>query len=289
MVKYIRWERATMGAKIAITGKRVSPIITTKDYHRFEIMTGGSPSAPKGLPLASSVLYSIFVGLKQGRAIDILKLPEDQLFLIAGEIILGLSKKICPGQIGVISFNIKLVEGKTPETTEGLLKSPVQEVNSPVNVENLKTLPVLKRHDSIYPELKEKVHLKFDGRCVLCSAKMDKSVARLKRIDSNKPANLENMSLLCPDCEKSRPNPALSGFSIGPKAVLKFESLGLDETARVQFLSNFINKFVLVDIVESMNLREYWVPGKQPIFKFKVVNNVITDMRIIKKLIPESS
>ena len=276
-----------MGAKIAITGKRVSPIITTKDYHRFEILAGGSPSAPKGLPLASSVLYSIFVGLKQGRAIEILKLPDNQLFLIAGEIILGLSKKTCPGQIGVISFNIKLVEGKTPETTEKLTNSSVQEGKGVVY--NLKTLPALKKHDSIYLELIEKVHLKFDGRCVLCSAKMDKSVARFKRIDSNKPANLENMSLLCPDCEKSRPNPALSGFSIGPKAVLKFESLDMDETARVQFLSDFINKFVLVDIIESMNLREYWVPGKQPIFKFKVVNNVITDMRIIKKLIPESS
>jgi len=282
-----------MGVKIAITGKRVSPIITTKDYHRFEILEGGSPSAPKGLPLASSVRYSIFVGLKQGRAIDILNLPDDQLFLIAGEITMALSKKICPGQIGVISFNTKLLEAKEPKTIQGLPSSPVaekinvQEVNGVAY--NLKTLPSLKKHDSIYPELKEKVHLKYDGRCVLCSAKMDKTVARLKIIDSNKPANLENMSLLCPDCIKDRPNPALSGFSIGPKAILKFESLGMDETARVQFLSDFINKFVLVDIVESVNLREYWVPGKQPIFKFKVVNNVITDMRIIKKLIPESS
>jgi len=276
-----------MGAKIAITGKRVSPIITTKDYYRFEILAGGSPSAPKGLPLASSVIYSIFIGLKQGRAIDILNLPDDQLFLIAGEIILTLSKKICPGQIGVISFNTKLVEGKKPKTTEELPDASVQEVSDVVY--NLKTSPILKRYDTFLPEFKEKVHLKFNGRCVLCSAKMDKSVARIKLIDSNKPANLENMSLLCPDCEKSRPNPALSGFSIGPKAIQKFESLGMDETARVQFLSDFINKFVLVDIVESVNLREYWVPGKQPIFKFKVVNNVITDMRIIKKLIPEPS
>ena len=275
-----------MGAKIAITGKRVSPIITTKDYYRFEILEGGSPSAPKGLPLASSVRYSIFIGLKQGRAIDILKLPDDQLFLIAGEIIMGLSKKICPGQIGVISFNTKLVESKTPEANEESPNSSVQEVKV---VYNLHTLPALKKHDSIFPEFKEEVHLKFNGRCVLCSAKMDKSVARIKLIDPKKPFVLENMSLLCPDCEKSRPNPALSGFSIGPTAILKFESLGMDETATVQFLSDFINKFVLVDIVESMNLREYWVPGKQPIFKFKVVNNVITDMRIIKKLIPESN
>lgn len=286
MGKYIRWERATMGAKIAITGKRVSPIITTKDYHRFEILAGGSPSAPKGLPVASSVVYSIFVGLKQGRAIEILKLPDDQLFLIAGEIILGLSKKICPGQIGVISFNTKLVESKTPEAKEEPSNSSVQEVKV---VYNLHTLPALKKHDSIFPEFKEEVHLKFNGRCVLCSAKMDKTVARIKLIDSNKPANLENMSLLCPDCIKDRPNPAVNGFSVGPKAVLKFESLGMDETARIQFLSDFINKFVLVDIVESMNLREYWVPGKQPIFKFKVVNNVIIDMRIIKNLIPKSS
>lgn len=271
-----------MGVKIAITGKRVSPIITTKDFYRFEILEGGSPSAPKGLPLASSVLYSIFVGLKQGRAIDILNLPDDQLFLIAGEITMALPKRICPGQIGVISFNTKLVEGKKPKIIEELPNSPVQEKEIVQEV-------VSKKNHFIDTELKEKVHLKFNGRCVLCSAKMDKSVARIKLIDPKKPFISENMSLVCPDCEKSRTNPALTGFSIGPTAVLKFESLGMDETAISQFLSDFVNKFVLVDIIESMNLREYWVPGKQPIFKFKVVNNVITDLRIMKNLIRKSS
>ena len=271
-----------MGVKIAITGKRVSPIITTLAYYRFEILEGGSPSAPKGLPLASSVCYSIFIGLKQGRAIDILNLPDDQLFLIAGEITMALPKKICPGQIAVISFNIKLVESKKPKTIEELPNTPIQEEKDVQDV-------VSKKNHFIDIGLKEKVHLKFHGRCVLCSAKMDKSVARIKLIDPKKPFISENMSLVCPDCEKSRPNPALSGFSIGPTAVLKFDSLGMDETATAEFLSDFINKFVLVDIIESMNLREYWVPGKQPIFKFKVVNNVIMDLRIIKNLIPQSS
>lgn len=286
-----------MVAKIIVTGKRVSPIITMKDFHRFEMLEGGSPSAPKGLPLASSVLYSIFVGLKQGRAIDILNLPEEQLFSISGEVTMALPKKICPGQIGVVAFNTKLIDlnDKKPKTIAELPNSPitdnkiVQEVNGVVNAENSNSLPALKKQDPMDPELEEKMHLMFNRTCTSCSAKIDKRLAHMKLIDPNKESTVENRSLICPDCINDRPNPALGGFSIGPKAVLKFKSLGMDETAIVEFLSDFIHKFVLVNISETLNLREYWVPRKQPIFKFKVVNNVITDLQIVKNRILESS
>jgi len=56
-----------MPAKISITGRRVSPITTTNDYYLFDMLEKGSPSAPKGLPLASPVLYSVLVGLKPGK------------------------------------------------------------------------------------------------------------------------------------------------------------------------------------------------------------------------------
>ena len=287
-----------MVAKIIVTGKRVSPIITMKDFHRFEMLEGGSPSAPKGLPLASSVLYSIFIGLKQGRALDILNLPEEQLFSISGEVTTALPKKICPGQIGVIAFNTKLIDlnDKKPKTiAEPPPNSPVadnkivQEVNSVVIVENNNSVPASRKQDPMDPELEEKMHLRFNRTCSSCSAKIDKRLAHMKLIDPNKEATVENRLLVCPDCIKDRSNPALGGFSIGPKAELKFKSLGMDKTAIVQFLSDFLNKFVLVNISETLNLREYWVPRKQPIFKFKVVNNVITDLQIVKNRIMESS
>lgn len=286
-----------MVAKIIVTGKRVSPIITMKDFHRFEMLEGGSPSAPKGLPLASSVLYSIFIGLKQGKAIDILNLPEEQLFSISGEVTMALPKKICPGQIGVIAFNAKLfdLKDKKAKKVEELPNSPVtenkvdQEVNGVVDVHNQPLLPALKKQDAMDPELEEKMHLRFNRTCTACSAKIDKRLGHVKLVDPNKESTIENRSLVCPDCIKDRPNPALGGFSIGPKAVLKFQSLGMDEAAIVEFLSDFIHKFVLVNISETLNLREYWVPRKQPIFKFKVVNNVVTDLQIVKNRISESN
>ena len=286
-----------MVAKITVTGKRVSPITTMKDFHRFEMLEGGSPSAPKGLPLASSVLYSIFIGLKQGKAIDLLNLPENQLFSIAGEVSMEIPKIICPGRIGVIAFNAKLIDlkDKKPKTIEELPNSSVaetkivQEVTSVVDVHSHQSLPALRKHDAFDPELEEKQHLMFNRTCTFCSAKIDKRLGHIKLIDPNKPSTVENRSLVCPDCINDRPNPALDGFSIGPKAVVKFQSLGMDAVAIVEFLSDFIHKFVLVNISETLNFREYWVPRKQPIFKFKVVNNIITDLQIAKDRITESN
>jgi len=138
-------------------------------------------------------------------------------------------------------------------------------------------------------ELIGKVHLLYDGKCTSCSSRMDKSVARFKRIDQSLPPTFDNFLLLCPDCYKKRKNPALDGFSVGPKAMLKFESLRMDQTAINLFLSDFMNKFVLIEIVESMNLREYWVIERQPIVRFRVIDSVITDLQIAKNRIIQSS
>lgn len=287
-----------MAAKITLTGKKVSPITTTKDYYRFDMRETGSLTAPKGLPLSSPVLYSVFIGLKTGKAIDILKLTEDQFFLIAGEVTMDLLKEICPGQIGVIAFNVQLLEHKEKNSkkTKELINSPVledetiQSNKKVVNSGKQNVIPEKKHGNPFYDEeLKEKVHSLYDGKCTACSAKMDKCVARFKLIDQNLPPVFNNLSLICPDCYKKRKNPALEGFSVGPKALLQFMGLGMDQTAINLFLADFINKFVLVAIIESLNFREYWVPEKQPIIRFKVVNNVITDLQIVKNRIPVSS
>lgn len=261
-----------MPAKITLTGKRVSPITTTKDYHRFDMRETGSPTAPKGLPLSSPILYSVFVGLKPGKNIDILNLPEDQLFLIMGEMTMALSKKVSPGQIGVIAFNTQLVVPK-----EKKLEKPEEVTNSEKqNVIQIKEIDKTDVDNPLYDvELKEKVHLLYKGICTTCSAKIDKRVARVKLIDRNLPPEVTNLLLICPDCSKHRKNPALDGFSIGHKAMVQFEDLGMDQTDIGQFLSDFINKFILVQIVDSLDMREYLVPGNHLILKFKVVENKI--------------
>ena len=284
-----------MPAKITLTGKRVSPIITTLKYYRFDMLEKGSPSAPKGLPLASPVLYTVFIGLKPGRVLDILNLPEDQSFLIMGEITMELSKELCPGQVGVISFNAQLLDHKEKKAqVPGQLgDSPIpdKEIQKVVTAghEILKPGKVLGNTTPFYDDnrLREEVHLFYSGKCTACSAKMDKGVARIKLIDQSLPPELNNLLLICPDCNKNRKNPALTGLSIAPKAMLKFDKLGMDQNLIDNFLSGFINKFVLVEIVESQNFREYWVPDKQyHILKFKVVNNMITDLKIVVNRIP---
>lgn len=271
-----------MAAKITLTGKRIGPITTT-NYYRFDMRETGSPTAPKGLPLSSSVLYSVFVGLKPGKKIDILNLPEDQPFLIMGEITMDLPKKICPGKIGVIAFNIQLIEPKEKEP-----KAPkVPEEVTKLEIKNV--LPV-EKVDMTNPlfdtDLKNEVHALYKGICTSCSVKMDKRVARVKLIDQKLPPEVNNLLLICPDCYKHRRNPALDSFLIGPNAMLKFEGLGMDQIAINQFLSDFINKFILVEIVDSRNIREYWVPGNKSIVKFKVVKNIISDLLLRKTRLP---
>lgn len=266
-----------MPAKITLTGKRVSAITTTKDYHRFDMKETGSPSAPKGLPLAQATLFNVFVGIKAGKKINILNLPDNQIFLIMGEITMDLPKKISPGQIGVIAFNVQLIEHKEKNlsSNEEFTTSGDQNV-LPVNIVDISS-PIYETN------LIEKAHSLYHGLCTDCTAMMDKRVAKIRLINEKLPPNANNLLLLCPDCFKHRKNPAFDVLLIGPRAKVKFENLGMDQSAINEFLSGFIDKFVLIHLVEYLDMREYWVPNKHSIFKFKTVGNIIVDLTIFKQ------
>lgn len=54
-----------LGAQIVLPWVRVVEFRKTDKYYAFEMILGGSPTAPQGLPLPStSVQYTVFVGLK---------------------------------------------------------------------------------------------------------------------------------------------------------------------------------------------------------------------------------
>lgn len=71
----------------------------------------GSATQPKGCPAPSkSIEYTVFVSLKAGRKVELEKAKPNQKWLIQGEIALDIPMDECPGEIGVIAFQIAPIE-----------------------------------------------------------------------------------------------------------------------------------------------------------------------------------
>lgn len=114
-----------MGAKIKLTGSIDASVRKGAKYYAFELTTNGSPTAPKGLPLPSqSIEYTVFVALKAGNKVKLDKATPEQKWLIEGEIALDIPVSKCPGEIGVIAFQISEIPGK--QKAEAKTEEPVQ-------------------------------------------------------------------------------------------------------------------------------------------------------------------
>ncbi|WP_127490217.1 hypothetical protein [Paenibacillus ehimensis] len=87
----------------------------------LEIVTGGSPAAPKGLPKASQVTYTVILNEKQYRKLEAdskevgLHVKGSKVF-IQGEITLDLPITIVEGEIGVIAYQLKNVDAEKLKT-----------------------------------------------------------------------------------------------------------------------------------------------------------------------------
>lgn len=116
-----------MGAKITLTGVRSSRLRKTAKYYAFEMTLGGSPTAPKGLPLpSSSVQYTVFVSLKAGKKAGLEGSPIEQKWLIQGEIVLDIPVDECPGEIGVVAYQISALPASGKEN-QVKSQDPIQE------------------------------------------------------------------------------------------------------------------------------------------------------------------
>src|SRR5690554_6533859 len=110
-----------MGAKITITGKvskiRVLPntILKKGSISCLEIKTAGSPNLSKGLPMASTVHYTVMVNDKQYNRLQ-RELKEHGLklrggdVLVQGEINLDMPLDVVEGEIGVIAYKISSLD-----------------------------------------------------------------------------------------------------------------------------------------------------------------------------------
>lgn len=123
-----------MGAKITLVGTRTSKLRKTEKYFAFEMNLGGSKNGPKGLPTPSQeIQFTVFVSHKAGKKIHLENLQRDAKLLIQGELALDIPMKECPGEIGVIAFQISEVPPKEDEKPKEQASKPVQPAQEKVN------------------------------------------------------------------------------------------------------------------------------------------------------------
>lgn len=109
-----------MPHKMTLTGKATSPLRSCGDIFSFDMEESGSPVAPKGLPLSKPITYTVFVNKKQLKKA---KLDEnnvqDRKLIVQGEPTLDISVDECPGEIGLICFQLSVMPAKQqPEAAE---------------------------------------------------------------------------------------------------------------------------------------------------------------------------
>ncbi|WP_432694454.1 plasmid stabilization protein (plasmid) [Priestia aryabhattai] len=123
-----------MPHKITLTGSATGPLREYDRYVAFDMREKGSPSAPKGLKKSTFISYTVFVAKKAFNKTGLTKKSiMHEKVLIQGEPTLDIPIDECPGEVGVICFQITVLPNKNdkeknqPEEK----KEPNQEVSAP--------------------------------------------------------------------------------------------------------------------------------------------------------------
>lgn len=112
------------------------------DNYAFEMKQGGSKNALKGLPLPSQqIQFTVFVSLKAGKKAGLEHAPADIKWLIPGELALDAPVSECPGEIGVVAFQITDIPNKSDVETESKWSTE--------SVENAESHPGTEEYGSI--------------------------------------------------------------------------------------------------------------------------------------------
>lgn len=102
-----------MPHKITLTGHASSSLRTCRNIFSFDMEESGSAAAPKGLPLSQTITYTVFLNKKQlnKAGLDEKNLRDHKL-IVQGEPTLDIPVDECPGEIGIICFQLSLVPAK---------------------------------------------------------------------------------------------------------------------------------------------------------------------------------
>ncbi|PFI96156.1 plasmid stabilization protein, partial [Priestia megaterium] len=134
-----------MPHKITLTGSATGPLREYDRYVAFDMREKGSPSAPKGLKKSTFISYTVFVAKKAFNKTGLTKKSiMHEKILIQGEPTLDIPIDECPGEVGVICFQITVLPNKNDkEKNESDVKKEPKQVTSasseePKNTESKK-------------------------------------------------------------------------------------------------------------------------------------------------------
>ncbi|MDR7245790.1 plasmid stabilization protein [Priestia megaterium] len=123
-----------MPHKITLTGSATGPLREYDRYVAFDMREKGSPSAPKGLKKSTFISYTVFVAKKAFNKTGLTKKSiMHEKILIQGEPTLDIPIDECPGEIGVICFQITVLPNKNDKekNESDAKKEPKQEASKP--------------------------------------------------------------------------------------------------------------------------------------------------------------
>ncbi|MFE0624858.1 plasmid stabilization protein [Priestia aryabhattai] len=122
-----------MPHKITLTGSATGPLREYDRYVAFDMREKGSPSAPKGLKKSTFISYTVFVAKKAFNKTGLTKKSiMHEKILIQGEPTLDIPIDECPGEVGVICFQITVLPNKNDKEKNQSeeQKEPKQEVSA---------------------------------------------------------------------------------------------------------------------------------------------------------------
>ncbi|MFE0565766.1 plasmid stabilization protein [Priestia megaterium] len=152
-----------MPHKMTLTGSATGPLREYDRYVAFDMREKGSPSAPKGLKKSTFISYTVFVAKKAFNKTGLTKKSiMHEKILIQGEPTLDIPIDECPGEIGIICFQITVLPNKNDkEANESNDKKEAKQEASKAQQEVAATKqeekqePVAKAAKPVQPEVNE--------------------------------------------------------------------------------------------------------------------------------------
>ncbi|MFY2253071.1 plasmid stabilization protein [Priestia megaterium] len=182
-----------MPHKITLTGSATGPLREYDRYVAFDMREKGSPSAPKGLKKSTFISYTVFVAKKAFNKTGLTKKSiMHEKILIQGEPTLDIPIDECPGEVGVICFQITVLPNKKDkEDNEPNDKKEDKQEASAANEE--------KKAEKVQTEVKE-------------TPVQEKKVEPQKKEITNQPKGTQDLLsfdeiIVLEEFLKTRPNP----------------------------------------------------------------------------------
>ncbi|MEH7090908.1 plasmid stabilization protein [Priestia sp. FSL W8-0524] len=147
-----------MPHKITLTGSATGPLREYDRYVAFDMREKGSPSAPKGLKKSTFISYTVFVAKKAFNKTGLTKKSiMHEKFLIQGEPTLDIPIDECPGEVGVICFQITVLPNKNDKEKNQSeeKKDPKQEASASPETPQKTESKKQEEAETVQPEVKE--------------------------------------------------------------------------------------------------------------------------------------